>query len=91
MTKSYPWNSTYAYAENDVLPNVDLDGEEKKHYLLVWNEDHTVATLKYSHSTDFVEKSTKWTPTSTNWYKTTSTSVKNPRVEYVVHSTVKHE
>lgn len=29
LTKSYPWNSTYAFAENDVLRNIDLDGGEK--------------------------------------------------------------
>jgi len=29
LTKSYPWNSTYAFAENDVIRNVDLDGLEK--------------------------------------------------------------
>jgi len=29
LTKSYPWNSTYAFAENDVLRNIDLDGAEK--------------------------------------------------------------
>jgi RHS repeat-associated protein len=29
LTKSYPWNSTYAFAENDVIRCIDLDGEEK--------------------------------------------------------------
>ncbi|QHS58028.1 hypothetical protein GWR21_00005 [Chitinophaga agri] len=29
LTKSYPWNSTYAFAENDVIRSIDLDGEEK--------------------------------------------------------------
>jgi len=29
LSKEYPWNSTYAFAENDVLRNVDLDGLEK--------------------------------------------------------------
>ena len=26
----YPWNSVYAFAENDVIRSVDLDGEERK-------------------------------------------------------------
>lgn len=30
LTKEYPWNSTYAYAENDVIRCMDLDGGEKK-------------------------------------------------------------
>lgn len=29
LTKKYPWNSTYAFAENDVIGNIDLDGAEK--------------------------------------------------------------
>ncbi|MBW8686978.1 hypothetical protein K1Y79_21765 [Chitinophaga sp. B61] len=28
LTKEYPWTSTYAFAENDVIKNVDLDGME---------------------------------------------------------------
>lgn len=30
LTKEYPWNSTYAFAENDVIRNIDLDGLEVK-------------------------------------------------------------
>jgi hypothetical protein len=30
LFKSYPWNSTYAFAENDVIRCIDLDGGEKK-------------------------------------------------------------
>jgi RHS repeat-associated protein len=29
LTREYPWNSTYAFAENDVVRSVDLDGAEK--------------------------------------------------------------
>ena len=29
LAKSYPWNSTYAFAENDVIRSIDLDGLEK--------------------------------------------------------------
>jgi RHS repeat-associated protein len=29
LSKSYPWNSPYAYAENDVIRSIDLDGLEK--------------------------------------------------------------
>lgn len=31
--KNYPWNSTYAFAENDVIRNIDLDGLEKVLYI----------------------------------------------------------
>lgn len=30
LFQGYPWNSTYAFAENDVVRNIDLDGGEKK-------------------------------------------------------------
>lgn len=29
LTKEYPWNSTYAFAENDVIRCIDLEGLEK--------------------------------------------------------------
>lgn len=29
LSIEYPWNSTYAYAENDPISNIDLDGLEK--------------------------------------------------------------
>ena len=29
LTKSYPWNSPFAFAENDVIRSIDLDGLEK--------------------------------------------------------------
>ncbi|WP_261387549.1 RHS repeat-associated core domain-containing protein [Chitinophaga pinensis] len=29
LYREYPWNSTYAYAENDVIRSTDLDGAEK--------------------------------------------------------------
>jgi RHS repeat-associated protein len=32
LSKDYPWNSTYAFAENDVIRNTDLDGAEKFPY-----------------------------------------------------------
>ena len=30
LSKEYPWNSTYAFAENDVIRCIDLEGGEKK-------------------------------------------------------------
>jgi RHS repeat-associated protein len=29
LTREYPWNSTYAFAENDVVRSIDLEGTEK--------------------------------------------------------------
>lgn len=30
LFKDYPWNSTYCFAENDVIRAMDLEGTEKK-------------------------------------------------------------
>ena len=32
LARHFAWNSTYAYAENDVIRNIDLDGAEKMPY-----------------------------------------------------------
>ena len=29
LYKDYPWNSTYAFAENDIIRSIDLDGLER--------------------------------------------------------------
>ncbi len=51
LSKEYPWNSTYAFAENDVIRSIDLEGAEKlvantvkaqnllSNYLEVLNQD----------------------------------------------------
>jgi hypothetical protein len=39
LTSSYPWNSPYAFAENDVVRSIDLEGAEK---LIVNNAQYTV-------------------------------------------------
>jgi RHS repeat-associated protein len=30
LSSEYPWNSTYAFAENDVIRSIDLDGAERE-------------------------------------------------------------
>ena len=30
LSAEYPWNSTYAFAENDVIRSIDLDGAERE-------------------------------------------------------------
>jgi len=46
LTKEYPWNSTYAFAENDVIRSIDLDGLEKLLVLEYYDKDkflhHTI-------------------------------------------------
>lgn len=32
LFKEYPWNSTYVFAENDVIRSIDLDGKERMTY-----------------------------------------------------------
>jgi hypothetical protein len=33
LYQNFPWNSSYSFAENDILRNIDLDGGEKLSYL----------------------------------------------------------
>ncbi len=46
LAKEYSWNSTYAFAENDVIRSIDLDGMEKlivtEHYDRFNNKTRTV-------------------------------------------------
>jgi RHS repeat-associated protein len=44
LFKSYPWNSSYAYAENDVIRSIDIDGLEK----LTVTGNTIVVTMKYA-------------------------------------------
>jgi RHS repeat-associated protein len=39
LFKSYPWNSPYAYAENEPIANVDLDGLEKLKTTFFYNKN----------------------------------------------------
>ncbi len=46
LTKEYPWNSTYSFAENDVIRSIDLDGAEKKTVILYLRHDGTIDRTK---------------------------------------------
>jgi RHS repeat-associated protein len=37
LSREYPWNSSYAYAENDVIRSIDIDGMEK--LIVILNKD----------------------------------------------------
>jgi RHS repeat-associated protein len=61
LFKSYPWNSMYAFAENEPISNIDLDGLEKYKvtirtflpYTYVWEPQ----------AKDFIDKAnTRWYP-----------------------------
>ena len=65
LAKSYPWNSTYAFAENKVIHCKDLDGGEAKYYVIDLNADYPVLT--YYKTKDF-----KYVP---NWLEPDVASV----------------
>ncbi|NHN27423.1 hypothetical protein FIA58_017220 [Flavobacterium jejuense] len=46
LSKSYPWNSPYAFSENDVIASVELEGLEKVPVNETWdmNEDEATAS-----------------------------------------------
>jgi RHS repeat-associated protein len=48
LTREFPWNSTYAFAENDVIRAIDLEGAEK----------HIVLHMGYSWEGPMTEKLT---------------------------------
>lgn len=67
LTKEYPWNSTYAFAENDVIRCVDLDGGEKKVVVVVSNSiyfgsRHTKYTVIGSVTWDKVQPGKEFGP-----------------------------
>ena len=45
LTREFPWNSTYAFAENDVIRNIDLDGAEKLRATLWTNNGEIYKTI----------------------------------------------
>lgn len=68
LTASYPWNSTYAFAENDVVRSVDLDGLEKKvviHWVDKIYDDGAFHIVKTSVSIDQTAKFDGWGQPST--------------------------
>lgn len=44
LADSFPWNSTYAFAEGDVIRSIDLDGLEKVIYLYNFTSDKITKT-----------------------------------------------
>jgi RHS repeat-associated protein len=45
---SYPWNSTYAFAENDVIRAIDLEGLEKHVITNIYNRKGELTKIKVS-------------------------------------------
>ena len=84
LTKSYPELTPYQFASNTPIQAIDLDGEEKFHYTLI-RSDKGKPTLKLSRVENFTETIKEWKPTLTKWFNTETTTVVNPRREYIVH------
>ncbi len=55
LSKNYPWHSTYAFAENDVIRNIDLEGAEKYDYKLSISKQGKIE-MKLVKTTDIIEK-----------------------------------
>jgi RHS repeat-associated protein len=52
LSNSYPWNSTYAFAENDVIRSIDLDGLEKFIVHQYYNKNNEVTRIIISRVED---------------------------------------
>jgi RHS repeat-associated protein len=48
LAKSYPWNSTYAYAENRVIDGIDLEGLEYVNFNLIGGNFYTQVGLTFA-------------------------------------------
>ena len=83
LFKEYPWNSTYAYAENSPILFNDLDGLERVNYLKIKVNGKPV--LKYVNTTDIYIWTWKphWGGTKLGF--TLYELVKNPNKDYVTH------
>jgi RHS repeat-associated protein len=47
LTSKYPWNSPFAFSENMVIANVEVEGLEQEYYLLKFKNDGTPQLLIY--------------------------------------------
>lgn len=66
MSNEFPWNSTYSFAENDVIRCIDLEGAEKEVQIYHWNgEDYTLAYIGPPQSDDELQKVSKMVVLST--------------------------
>lgn len=83
LYREYPWNSTYAYAENSPILFKDLDGLERVNYLKT--KENGKAVLKYVNTSDIYIWTWKphWGGTKLRF--TLWELVKNPDKKYVTH------
>ena len=79
IAKEFAWNSSYAFAENSPIMSIDLDGAEKYHFQLSFNEKTGEAILTHLGTEDIRDRVWDW---SSLGMKTEI----NQRVEYVVHT-----
>lgn len=55
LSAEYPWNSTYAFAENDVIRSIDLDGAEKSVQTVSFSVGAGSTVLKSITSNNYVQ------------------------------------
>jgi RHS repeat-associated protein len=48
LAPSFPWNSTYAFAENDVIRSIDLEGMEKYVVVHCWEPSSSDSKQRYT-------------------------------------------
>jgi RHS repeat-associated protein len=54
LEKSYPWNSVYAFAEGNPIEFIDLDGGERKHYKIEFDQKTHKPNLTFVKQEDIV-------------------------------------
>jgi RHS repeat-associated protein len=56
LKDKFPWNSVYAFAENDVIRCIDLEGAEK-YFVIIYSR---VVTIKVKNTDDISAKNSLW-------------------------------
>ncbi len=64
LAQKYPWNSSYAFAENKVIDGIDLEGGEHIYYMLSLNEKTGATSIQHLKSEygHFDRMINKWEP-----------------------------
>ena len=85
LTKKYPWNSTYSFAEGNPIAFIDLDGGERKYYTRTFDENGK-PKITYSHTEEIIEQKLVVNYSFYNGLDIHTETVVNPRQEFVVEN-----
>lgn len=89
LQDKYPQLTPYQFASNTPIQAIDLDGLEKYHYTLTFDEQGK-SHIKFDKVEHFNRTTTTWSPTWTDWLRTKTTITYDPYEKHIVHGTAKY-